>query len=106
MQYYPSEKSHATQYPNRQLAHGALTYLPESPSLVNEVRRVMRLIHVSRRIQASFLHYIVDLIPFESQRHPRALGVHEIRACLSYLTTEKDVTASTQTVAPSLQLPS
>jgi len=67
---------------------------------------LMRLKHISRCTEASYLHYIVDFISFQSQRHPPDLGVGEIRAYLSCLATEKDVPASTQNVAPSLQLPS
>lgn len=59
----------------------------------------MRLRHMSRRTEASYLHYIVDFVRFHGKRHPRELRVGEIRAYLSYLATEKDVTASTQNVA-------
>ena len=34
----------------------------------------MRLRHMSRRTEASYLHYIVDFIRFHGKRHPRELG--------------------------------
>lgn len=64
----------------------------------------MRLRHMSRRTEASYLHYIVDFIRFHGKRHPRELGVGEVRAYLSYLATEKDEAASTQNVALSALL--
>ena len=75
------------------------SYSPESSPFLNEVRRAMRLRHMSRRTEASHLRHIVDFIRFHGKRHPRELGVVEIRVYLSYLTTEKDVAASTQNVA-------
>ena len=59
----------------------------------------MRLRHMSRRTEAPYLHYIVDFVRFHGKRHPRELGVGEVRAYLSYLATEKGVAASTQNVA-------
>ena len=64
----------------------------------------MRLRHMTRRTEASYLHYIVEFIRFHDKRHPQELGVGEIRAYLSYLATEKDVAASTQNVALSALL--
>ena len=37
---------------------------------------------MSRRTEASYLHYIVDFIRFHGKRHPQELGVGEIRASL------------------------
>jgi integron integrase len=64
----------------------------------------MRLKHMSRRTEASYLHYIVDFIRFYSKQHPREMGVGEIRAYLSHLAMDKDVAASTQNVALSALL--
>ena len=79
-------------------------YSPKSSPFLNEVRRVMRLKHMSRRTEASYLHYIVDFIRFYSKQHPREMGVGEIRAYLSHLAMDKDVAASTQNVALSALL--
>ena len=74
------------------------SYSPESSPFLNDVRRAMRLRHMSRRTEASYLHYIVDFIRFHGKQHPRELGVGEIRAYLSHPATEKDVAAPTQHV--------
>lgn len=75
------------------------SYSPESSPFLNEIRPAMRLRHMSRRTEASYLHYIVDFIRFHGKRHPQELRVGEIRAYLSYLATDKNVAASTQNVA-------
>jgi hypothetical protein len=48
--------------------------------LLNEVRRAMRMRHMSRRTEASYLYYIVAFISFHGKRDLRELGVGEIRA--------------------------
>lgn len=75
------------------------SYSPESSPFLNEVHRTIRLRHMSHRTEALYLHYIIKFIRFHGKRHPRELGVVGIRACLSYLATEKNVAASTQNVA-------
>jgi hypothetical protein len=64
-------------------------YRPKSSPFLNEVRRVMRLKHMSRRTEASYPHYILDFIRFCSNRHPPEMGVDEIRVYLSHLATDK-----------------
>ncbi len=57
----------------------------------------MRLKHMSRRIEASYLHYIIDYIRFCGKRHPpREMGASEIRVYLSHLATDKHMAAFTQ----------
>jgi integron integrase len=79
------------------------SYSPKS-SFLNEVRRVMRLKHMSRRTETSYLYYILRFIRFHGKRHPHEMGVEEIRAYLSHLATDKNVAASTQNVALSALL--
>jgi hypothetical protein len=67
----------------RSPARPRISYSPESSPFLNEIRRFMHLRHMSRRTGASHLHHIVDFIRFHGKRHPRGLGVGEIRAyCL------------------------
>lgn len=70
-------------------------YSPKSSPFLSGVRRVMRLKHRSQRTEASYLHYILDFIRFHGKRHPRELGVDEIRVYLSHLATDKNVALST-----------
>lgn len=74
------------------------TCSPKSSSFINEVRKVIRLKHISRRTEASYLHYIIDFIRFCGKRHPREMGAGGIRVYLSHLAPDKNVAASTQTV--------
>lgn len=59
----------------------------------------MRLLHMSRKTEASYLHYIIDFIRFHGKRHPAELGAAEIRGYLSHLAVDRSVSASTQNVA-------
>lgn len=79
-------------------------YSTKSSPLLNEVRRAIRLKHFSRNTEVSYLYYMVDFIRFHSKRHPKDMGVDEIRAYLSNLATDKHVAASTQNVALSALL--
>jgi hypothetical protein len=45
-------------------AQQGLSYSPKSSPFLNEVRKVMRLKHMSQRTEASYLHYIIDFIRF------------------------------------------
>lgn len=81
-----------------------IRYSPKTSPFLNEVRSVLRLKHMSRRTEASYVYYILDFIRFHGKRHPRDMGVGEIRAYLSHLATEANVAASTQNVALSALL--
>jgi hypothetical protein len=57
----------------------------------------MRLIHMSRRTEASYLHDIVDFICFQGKHHSRDLGyVRSVHTC-TYLATGKGVAPSPST---------
>ncbi len=77
---------------------------PQPPRLLDQVRQFMRLRHFSLKTEKSYLHYIRDFILFHRKRHPREIGADEIRAYLSHLAIERQVAASTQTVALSALL--
>ncbi len=74
-----------------------------SPFL-NHVREIIRLKHLSPRTEDSYLYYLKDFILFQQKRHPKEMGVPEIRAYLSHLAVEGQVAASTQNVARSALL--
>lgn len=79
-------------------------YSPKTSPFLNEVRNVLRLKHMSRRTETSYVYYILDFIRFHGKRHPNEMGVEEIRAYLSHLATKNNVAASTQNVALSALL--
>lgn len=50
-----------------------LTYTTKTSPFLNQVRQVLRLKHMSRRTEASYLYYIIDFIRFHGKRHPQEL---------------------------------
>ena len=74
------------------------------PRLLDQVREVARLKHFSLSTEKSYVHYIRDFILFHNKRHPKEMGASEIRAYLSHLAINRNVAASTQTVALSALL--
>lgn len=79
-------------------------YKPPDSPLLNQVRQILRLKHMSRSTEKSYLYYILDYIYFCNKRHPQEMGVDEIRGYLSHLATHKNVAASTQNIALSALL--
>lgn len=77
---------------------------PKPPRLLDQVREVARLKHFSLSTEKSYVYYIRDFILFHHKRHPKEMGAPEIRAYLSHLATQRNVAASTQTVALSALL--
>lgn len=71
----------------------------QPPRLLDQVRQVIRLKHMSIKTEDSYVYYIRDFILYHNKKHPRDMGVPEIRTYLSHLAIEKNVAASTQNVA-------
>lgn len=68
-------------------------------ALLENVRTVARLKHMSLRTEESYLHTIKRFILFHGKRHPLELGAEHIRAFLAHLAIEEHVSASTQNAA-------
>jgi integron integrase len=79
-------------------------YKPSDSPLLNQVRQIIRLNHMSRSTEKNYLYYILDYIDFHNKRHPQEMGIDEIRGYLSHLATHKNVAASTQNIALSALL--
>lgn len=69
------------------------------PKLLDEVRIVARLRHLSRKTEQTYVYYIRRYILFNQKRHPAEMGAAEIRAFLSHLAVSEHVAASTQNTA-------
>lgn len=67
--------------------------------LFDEVRKAMRLRHLSPRTEEAYTAWMRRYIRFHGHRHPRAMGTPEITAFLGHLATEAKVSASTQNQA-------
>jgi integron integrase len=69
------------------------------PKLLDRVRLVIRSRHYSRRTEQAYVHWIRHFIVFHGKRHPSTMGAPDITTYLSWLATERRVSASTQNQA-------
>ena len=72
--------------------------------LLDQVRAVARLKHLSLRTEDAYVNWIKRYILFHRKRHPVLMAEDEIRAFLSHLAVSEQVAASTQNVALSALL--
>ena len=63
------------------------------------VRRRLRELRYSRRTEQTYTHWIIRYIRFHDRRHPKDMGVDEVRHFLSSLAIDAQVAASTQNLA-------
>jgi len=70
-----------------------------APKLLDQVRTVARLKHLSLKTEQAYAQQIKRFIFFHGKRHPSEMREEEIRAYLSHLAVDKHVAASTQNVA-------
>ncbi len=73
--------------------------MSDPPKLLDRVRNVMRVRHLSHKTERAYVGYIREYILFHNKRHPKDMGVAEVRDYLTYLAVERRVAASTQNVA-------
>lgn len=78
--------------------------MADAPKLLDLVRETLRLKHYALRTEEAYVQWIRRFILFHNKRHPREMGMPEIRAFLAHLATEEHVAASTQTQALSALL--
>jgi integron integrase len=72
--------------------------------LMEQVRGIIRLRHMSIRTEEAYVRWITDFLRFIKQqagqwRHPRLLGNEDVSEYLTYLAVERQVAASTQNQA-------
>ena len=79
----------------RESPHGELS----KPRLLDQVRQAIRARHYSRLTEKAYVGWIRRYILFHGKRHPEGMGEAEITRFLSWLATEKRVSASTQNQA-------
>jgi integron integrase len=65
------------------------------PKLLQSLRANLRLRHFSPRTEEAYAAWVRRLVHFHGLRHPRDLGVGEVRAFLTYLAVERQVAPST-----------
>jgi integron integrase len=74
------------------------------PKLLDRVRHAIRAKHYSRRTETAYVDWIRRYIVFHKKRHPSELGAPEIAAFLTWLASNRRVSASTQNQALSAVL--
>ena len=78
--------------------------MSQKPKLLDQVRETLRIKHYALRTEQAYVNWIKRFILFHDKRHPREMGVTEVRAFLAHLSVEEHVSASTQTQALSALL--
>jgi len=72
---------------------------PGPPRLLDLVRRAIRARHYSPRTEKSYVSWIRRYVIYHGRRHPRELGATHVEQFLSWLASERRVSASTQNQA-------
>jgi integron integrase len=67
--------------------------------LLDQMREVLRLKHMSFRTEEAYVSWVRRFILFHDKRHPKDMGAEEIRAFLIHLAVQDKVAASTQNSA-------
>ena len=77
---------------------------PAKPKLLDQLRDRIRLKHYSRRTEEAYLDWAKRFILYHNKRHPQEMGKKEIEDFLTWLSSERKVSASTQNQAKSALL--
>ena len=72
--------------------------MPEK-RLIEQVRDVARLRHLSLRTEEAYCNWIKRFVVFHQKRHPRGMNSEEITQFLTHLAVDGQVAASTQNQA-------
>ena len=64
--------------------------------LLDQMRQVIRLKHMSIRTEEAYVGWVRRFILFHHKRHPTDMGAEEIRAFLIHLAVQEKVAAWTQ----------
>lgn len=75
------------------------TTTSSAPRLLDEVRRQIRIRHYAYSTERTYVYWAKFFVQFHRMRHPREMGAAEVEAFLSYLASERKVSASTQNQA-------
>ena len=81
-------------------------FLPhlKSAKLLDQVRERIRYLHYSLRTEDSYVYWVRAFIRFHGIRHPATMGGAEVEAFLSWLASDRKVSASTHKQALSALL--
>lgn len=77
---------------------------PKKPNLLDKVRQVMRTYQYSHRTEDSYIQWIKRYAIYYKMKHPKYMGMEQVKNYLTHLAMEKNVSASTQNQALSALL--
>jgi len=69
------------------------------PKLLDQARQQIRVRHLARRTEKTYVGWIRRYILFHGKRHPKEMGEVEVNAFLTHLAVDRGVSASTQNQA-------
>lgn len=72
---------------------------PQAKKLLDQYREALRLKRYSPRTEQTYTEWVKDYILYHNKRHPKEMNTPEIGQFLTHLTTERNVSASTQNQA-------
>jgi hypothetical protein len=72
---------------------------PPPPRLLDRVRTEIRTRYYSLRTEDAYVDWVRPFILFHGKRHPQEMGAEEVGQFLSWLATERQLSASTQNQA-------
>jgi len=72
---------------------------PGEPRFLEQVANACRVRHLAYRTEQSYVAWVKRFILFHHKRHPKDMGAAEVRAFLTHLAVNRDVSASTQNQA-------
>lgn len=85
-----------------------VSYIPQSPRLLDQLREVLRYKHYSLRTEEAYLYWVRFFVRWHGRnghtRHPRDFGAIEVEQFLTMLTTQRNVSVSTHNQALSALL--
>ena len=73
--------------------------VPQRKKLLEQYSEAVLLKQYSSRTEKTYVQWVKSYILFHDKRHPKEMGVSEIRQFLAYLVSEKNVSSSTQNQA-------
>lgn len=71
----------------------------QQPRLLDQVRARIRVKHYAMSTEKTYIYWIKFFVRWSGMRHPRDMGAAEVEAFLSFLATQREVSAGTQNQA-------
>lgn len=77
----------------------------QSLKLLDQLRERIRYLHYSRSTEESYVYWCRFFIRWSGVRHPHEIGANAVRAFLTFLVNERELSTSTHNVALKASFP-